>query len=125
MEATIEHTEQRGGFLWLELYCQVAVTVTFTKQERDIIKRYKLHDNWLLKRRPPASSNCSLEREQADPARWWLTLGKLLEGTDYYDFKTPLEAKTYDAEVRRALPPTRNFIHQNAFQAIHAHWYEV
>jgi len=127
MKIDIKHVEKSRGLIFRKTLHGVALTVQFSEEERQIIKQRRLQNDIILERGVPADvdaqkvQNRGLAKSLAtaalkgrDALHYDLTINKLLSGTDTFFFETPLEAKSYEADLREKLPQFKSYILENA-----------
>jgi len=127
MKIDIQHVEKSQGLIFSKTLHGVSLSVAFSEEEKQIIQQRGLERQRLLERDAPADVNAekhanrSLVRKIAtaaisgiDANNFDLTIGKLLRGPDVYFFRTPIEAKAYESELRECLPMIKAFIMENA-----------
>lgn len=114
MKVDIKNRHERTGMLRKTDHYYVDVTVTFTEEEKQIIKQHKYHDQLLVQR-----VNKQTEKEMptslmgkaaliAKTSAFGLNDGHLrvhllLKGTDSHSLPDPLSARQYQEEVVGAL----------------------
>ena len=126
MRVEIKHVEKTQGLIYRKTLHGVALTVTFSEEEREIIKARRLERTCIIERGAPADVDAEkharrgLTRKLAtvatggyDALNFDLTIAKLLRGTDTYYFDKPIEAKEYEAEIRERLPTLKSYIQEN------------
>jgi hypothetical protein len=127
MKVDIKHVEKSQGLVFRKTLHGIALTVTFTEEEKQIVRQRGLERQTILERDPPADvdadkhANRGLVKKLAtaaisgiDANHFGLTIGKLMKGTDTYFVRTPLEAKQYEEDLRENLPVLKSFITENA-----------
>ena len=95
MRVNIEHYETKTGIFKKVTHYGVAVTVTFSEEEKSVIKSRKIEKTIVLERRMGSMSGLD--------EKWDLTIGMLVSGACKTTFFTLAEAKQYDANIRDAL----------------------
>lgn len=111
MKVTITHSTTTQGLMRKTTYFNVAVAVQFSTEERGVIERYDLGVLEVLERQPPATARGGADSERG---LYNLTVAGLLRGENTYLCATPLEAKSYDSELRDALPKLKAYLDANA-----------
>lgn len=127
MKVDIGHIEKSQGLIFKKTLYGVALTVTFSEEEREIITSRRLEHDRILERGAPADVNAEKHARRGvarklatvatggrDALTFDLTVAKLLKGTDTYFFDTPLEAKEYTEQLRVILPRFKQYIVENA-----------
>jgi hypothetical protein len=110
MKVTIAHSTTTTGLMRKTNYFDVTVAVQFSPSERGIIERYDLGVVNVLDRDPPAGSR----DVDGQPDFFNLKIRHLLEGPNAYRCFTPLNAKSYDAQLRDALQKLKAYLDANA-----------
>lgn len=127
MKVDIRHVEKTHGLVFRKTLHGVALTVTFSEEERHIIRARRLERVCIIERGAPAGvnperhANRGVTRKLAtaavggyDALTFDLTIGKLVKGTDTYYFHKPIDAKEYEAELRDSMPKLKAYIAENA-----------
>lgn len=113
MKVHLEHVEKKQGIIRKTTLYGVKLKIDFDPVETAIIKEHDLTKTIVLERGLPADAPDSA----ADLARdgiYDLTIYKLLKNAeDTYFFRTPAEAKEYEAALRDVLPSLKEHIMAN------------
>lgn len=126
MKVDILHTEKSTGLIFRKKHHGITVRVDFSEEERAIIKRRKMERDVVMERDYPSDVNAekhanrSLGRVVAtavvagrDANHFHLTIGRLLKGPDTYFVSSPIEAKTYEANLMADLEILKRYITEN------------
>lgn len=127
MKVDIQHVEKSQGLVFRKKLHGVALTVSFSQEELQIINERKLAKDRIIERGVPADVDAHKHANKGlgaklvtavvkgtDALTFDLTIAKLMKGTDTFFFETPLEAKGYEQEVREAMPRLKAYIVENA-----------
>lgn len=128
MKIDIKSVEKKsGGMFFKKTLHGVALTVTFSEEERAIIRERRLENDIILERGYSAEVNVEKVANRTlvgkiakaaikgvDSFTPDLTVHKLLVGTDTHFFHTPLEAKDYTDELKAKLPDFKVHVMENA-----------
>lgn len=127
MKVDIKHVEKSQGLIFKKTFHGVALTVTFSEEEKQIVKKRGLEMQSIFDRDPPADVDADKHAQRGLAAKlvtaavkgrdangFWLTINKLMKGTDTYYLRTPIEAKQYEVELRERLPVLKEYIQENA-----------
>jgi len=130
VKVSIQHVEKASGLLNRVTLHGVEVHVTFSEEERSIIEHRNLkydvvmergHSADLSAKKIHARENRRLARRLitaavsgADANTPHLTINKLMKGPDLFFLATPLDAKTYEEELRGRLVQLKDYITGNA-----------
>jgi len=112
MRVNIDHSERQTGLLKKTTYHDISCKITFSDEEKQIIKQRELGDLIVMERDLPADRN---------PAKYEnreyifnLLLKDLTKGVaDVYTVATPLDAKNYDADLKEQLKLLKQYIDGN------------
>lgn len=126
VKVSIEHKEKNIGMFGRTTLHGVEVHVQFNEEERSVIEGRKLHYDIVLERGYSAdiSDGKAMKQENrglgrkllnaavngADANTTNLTINKLMKGVDLFFLKTPLEAKTYEVELKERLLQLKGYI---------------
>ena len=129
MKVSINHREKTIGMLRKTTLHGVEVAVTFSEEERSVIESRDLKYDVVLERGHSADvSDAKAEAKESrglgrrlltaavsgKDANWTaLTINKLVAGPDLFFLTTPLEAKTYEAELKDRLVQLKDYITGN------------
>ncbi len=126
MKVDIQHVEKSKGMVFKKKLHGVALTITFSEEEKAIIEQRKIGGDIIVERGVPADVDVDKHENRglmkrvataavkgADANHFHLTFNKLLRGTDTYFFETPLEAKEYEQVLREKLPEAKEYIMAN------------
>jgi hypothetical protein len=106
---SIEHHEVRRGFLFKTTFHEVWLTVSFTHEEKQILRQRNLTRTKLMDRRPADA------RVDARDEKFELRIDHLLNGqTDRFLCATPSKAKIYEDELLAMLAQVKLWIGDNA-----------
>lgn len=109
MRVSITHHDVRRGWLFPKTLHEVHLTVSFSHEEKQIIRQRRLGETTLLRRRP-ATAKVD-ERDE----KFVLRLGDLLDGrTDCFLCATPSASKIYEEEVLRMMAEVKLWLTDNA-----------
>lgn len=109
MRVSIEHHEVRRGFIFKKTLHEVWLTVSFTHEEKQIIRQRNLTKTKLLDRRP---ANAKVD---ARDEKFELRIDHLLGGqTDRFVCATPSKSKIYEDELLGMLAQVKLWIGDNA-----------
>lgn len=127
MKVDIKHVEKSQGLVFKKKFYGVALTIVFNEEEKAIIEERDLRKYSVVERDTPADVDEEKHEKRglmkklatavvsgSDANHFHLTLNKLMNGTDTYYFETPLEAKSYEVELKEALPILKDNIMANA-----------
>lgn len=119
MRVSIEHREKTVGLIFTKTVYEVVLTVNFSEEEQEAIRKHDLGDTIVLKRRVDATHK---NRDNLNPELFdalidgaHLRIKNLTAGRpDSYACATPREAKEYEAELQDAMPRLKAYIVDNA-----------
>lgn len=121
MRIEIKHDEVKRGVVFVKTFYRVTLTVTFSEEEKFIIKQRRLEPYVLLDRDQPAD----VTKEQL-PGKYNLRVGDILKGKDEYVLRTPLDAKAYAHTLEHEkLPRLKEFIGDNESVGQKRKWFEL
>ncbi len=118
MQVNIEH----NTFLKKKLigrnqeFPQVVLTIRFSEEERQIIKDADIDDVIIMQRPIPAHK--AGENFDGIEDVFYLTFGRLIRlqdknESDAFTFVSPVEARTYDADLKEALKEAKDYLTAN------------
>ena len=116
MRVSIQHNQKSTGFIFTKPYIEVVTSVTFSEEEKAIIRSKKLQKFVVLDREHDFIVRKRFENDPkylASIRRADLTIAELVTGPDAYRCETPMHAKQYEAEVTAALKTLKDFITGN------------
>lgn len=109
MRVAISHQDVRKGFLFKQTYYEVRLSVTFSHEEKHIIRQRRLAQTKLIDRRP-ATAKVDDRDEKFE-----LRLGDLLDGrADRFLCATPSAAKIYEEDVLKVMAQVKLWLTDNA-----------
>lgn len=113
MKVDINHSEKQTGLLRKTTHYVVKLIVTFSEEERQIIKDRNLKGETILER--PVPSDRKPEQFNGIEDVFNLRISTIMDGKpDEYALSTVAEAKEYDAALRDAMHDLKAFISANA-----------
>lgn len=117
MQITINHEESTTGILNKKTFYNVVLNINFSHEELAIIDKHKLHNSLLYTVPSPMGEDYSQE----------VRIGLLVKrGKVSRAFKTPLEAKDWEEELKtNILPQLKNYIMQNTQPAQKSQSFEL
>lgn len=130
MKVTINHVQKKTGLIRKTTHHGVAVRVDFNAEELAVIRERQLEKYGVMERGYPSDmSDTDIEKHEnkglgrklltaavsgTDALHFDLTIGKLMKGEDVYFMATPVDAKSYEAELKERLVLLKDFIVGNA-----------
>lgn len=130
MKVTINHVQKKTGMIRKTTHHGVSVLVKFSTEELAVISERQLEKDIIMERDYPSDmSDAAVEKHAnkgvggkllkmavsgADALHFHLTVRKLMNGEDTYFLSTPMEAKSYEEELKESLVKLKNWIVGNA-----------
>lgn len=104
MRISIERGTGKTGMLSLKSYPKVIVSVEFNEEEREVIKREKLGNSYLVERAPINA------RADRNPEIYFLRIKDLLKGKFEFLAENSFAAKDFEDELIGSLEHLKNLV---------------
>jgi hypothetical protein len=127
MRVEINHVEKSQGLVFKKTLYGVSISVTFSEEEKQIIKQRGIERVVILERDPPADVDAEKHANRGlaaklvtaamkgrDANHFDLTIGKLLNGRDTYFMHTIVNAKNYEQALRDSMVDLKGYITESA-----------
>lgn len=111
MKVDIQREEIREGLIFKKTHYQVSVEVTFSDEEKEIIKSRDLNRTVVMKRPTPSNRSPSANDEYI----YSIEISSLMsKGPLHHASATPAEAARYEEELKESLKQLKVYLDENS-----------